>query len=454
MQVVVTGGTGFIGRSLVERLVRSGHQVTVLTRDVNRAARRLPAKCACRTWNPDTDLDHAMLRGVDAIVHLAGEGVADGRWTAQRKAEILESRTRGTECLLRALSRLPAGERPRTFVSASAVGWYGDRGEERLDETSEPGGGFLADVCRAWEARTLAVQSLGIRTVTLRIGLVLGRGGGALRAMLTPFRLGLGGRLGSGRQWMSWIHIDDVVGLLQFALADDRVSGPVNGVAPRPVRNGAFTRTLGRVLQRPTIFPIPALALRLVLGEMAGMRLASQRIRPRAAEDLGYSFRFPTPRKALEDLCQDYSHELVAEQWLARSPERIFPFFSDPANLERITPDFLHFQVLGTSRARIGTGTQINYALRLHGIPLRWQSRIEDWTPNRKFVDVQISGPYHTWHHTHEFEAADGGTLIRDRVRYELPLGALGDLIAGGFVRRDLDAVFDYRREKIRELLQ
>jgi uncharacterized protein len=168
---------------------------------------------------------------------------------------------------------------------------------------------------------------------------------------------------------------------------------------------------------------------------------------------LGYSFQFPTLRSALDDLCADPSHELLVEQRLARLPEQVFPFFSDPKNLERITPDFLRFKVLGTTTDQIGDGTLINYALRLHGIPLRWQSRIEAWVPNRLFVDAQTRGPYALWHHTHEFEPDDGGTIVRDRVRYRLPFGALGDLVAGSMVRRDLEAVFDFGRQRIQELI-
>jgi uncharacterized protein (TIGR01777 family) len=453
MKIVVTGATGFVGTPLVRDLLAAGHAVTALTRDAARATRRLPARCRVLTWDAPGPLHPSALRGTDAIVHLAGEGIADARWTASRKRALRNSRIDTSAALVHALGQLGTDERPRVLVSASAIGWYGDRGDELLDERSAPGKGFLAEVCRDWEQAVFAAQALGVRTVAVRIGVVLGRDGGALAPLLPLFRLGLGGRVGSGRQWFSWIHLHDLVGLLRFVLENPDAAGPINGVAPEPVMNATFTTELAGALRRPALFPVPAAALRVAFGEMSAVLLASQRVQPQAARQLGFTFRYPTVRGALEDLCADLSHELTVEQRLARPPEEVFPFFSDPANLERITPPFLGFRVRGTSTAQIGNGTLIDYALRLHGIPLRWQSRIESWAPPRVFVDTQTRGPYALWHHTHEFEEDAGGTIIRDRVRYRLPFGALGDWIGSGLVRRDLAAIFDFRRQRIQELL-
>jgi ligand-binding SRPBCC domain-containing protein len=253
---------------------------------------------------------------------------------------------------------------------------------------------------------------------------------------------------------MSWIHLDDLVGLMMHVLEDDAATGPINGVAPEPVTNRRFTRELSRALRRPAIVPVPALALRIGLGEMSAVLLASQRVRPVVLETIGYTFRFPRLRDALAQICGDLSEELEREQWLPRPPEEVFPFFADPRNLEKITPEFLHFLVLATTAPEVEEGTLIDYRLRLRGFPIRWQSRIEDWSPMRRFVDRQVKGPYTLWHHTHEFEPYDGGTIVRDRVRYAVPLGSLGQLLAGRFVAADLERIFDHRSERMRDIFR
>jgi len=453
MKFVVTGATGFVGTPLVRALVSAGHAVTALTRDVARAARRLPARCQVRQWDAAGTLDPNALEGAAAVIHLAGEGIADARWTSARKRAIYDSRVHSSVALVRALGQVEASRRPGVLVSASAIGWYGDRGDSELDEHSAAGEGFLADVCRDWEQAVVQAQPLDVRTVAVRIGVVLGKEGGVLKTLLPVFRLGLGGRVGRGDQWMSWIHVQDLVRLLRFVVEDPRAVGPINAVALEPVTNAAFTAELAHTLHRPALLPVPTLVLRVALGEMSTILLASQRVQPRTAQELGFAFEFPTLRGALDDLCADPSHELVAEQRFSRPPDQVFRFFADPANLEKLTPTFLHFRVLGATTPELREGTLIDYALRLHGIPVRWQSRIEAWNPDRVFVDRQTRGPYSLWHHTHEFEAVEGGTVVRDRVRYQLPFGALGELLAGWLVQRDLQAIFDYRRARMAQLL-
>jgi hypothetical protein len=235
------------------------------------------------------------LREADVIIHLAGEPVAQ-RWTAEAKRRILESRVVGTRSLVEALAALP--RRPEALICASAIGYYGSRGDEILTESSAPGSGFLPEVCVAWEREAQAAEAFGIRVVRVRTGLVLGAGGGALPRMLPPFRMGVGGRLGSGRQWMSWIHLEDLTALLLFAV-ENRFQGPLNAVAPHPVTNADFTRELARALRRPALFPVPEFALRLLFGEMADVLLDSQRVAPAAAEAAGFRFRFPQLPPAL-----------------------------------------------------------------------------------------------------------------------------------------------------------
>lgn len=294
--VLVTGSTGLIGSALVPFLTAGGHRVVRLVRS--------PAPAGPDTvyWDPARGvLDPAALEGVDAVVHLAGENLAGRRWSADQKARIRDSRVAGTRLLCETLGRLDRP--PSVLVAASAVGYYGDGGDEWLDETAGAGTGFLADVCRAWEAATADADQAGVRVVRLRLGVVLSPAGGALRPMLVPFRLGLGGRIGGGGQFLSWVALDDVVGAIYHALAMPTVRGAVNAVTPDPVTNREFTRTLGRVLGRPTVFPVPAFAARLAFGEMADeLLLASTRVRPDVLTETGYRFLFPGLEPALRHL--------------------------------------------------------------------------------------------------------------------------------------------------------
>jgi uncharacterized protein (TIGR01777 family) len=295
MHIVVTGASGLIGSALLPRLSADGHRVTRLVR-----SQPAPGEAAIR-WDPEAgSLDAKSLEGIDAAVHLAGENIA-ARWTAEKKRRIRDSRVNGTRLLSDTLARL---ERPpQALVCASAIGYYGDRGDELLSEESPPGRGFLAEVCQAWEAAADAARHKGIRVVHLRFGVVLSPAGGALAKMLPPFRLGLGGPLGSGRQYMSWIAIDDAVGAIQHALATEALQGPANAAAPNPVRNREFTRALARVLRRPALVPMPAFAARLLFGEMADeLLLASARVQPAKLLATGYTFRYPELEGALRHL--------------------------------------------------------------------------------------------------------------------------------------------------------
>lgn len=284
--LAITGASGFVGKALAARLSASGHRVLRFVR------RPEPGATDVILWDPATGvIDRAAASSLDAVVHLAGENVAGGRWSAARKRAIRDSRGPTTERLCRALAQLP---KPPVLVSASGTGIYGDRGDEVLDEHSVRGQGFLADVAAEWEAGTEPLQRAGARVCVLRIGMVLGHGGGALEKMLPPFRLFLGGRLGSGRQWTSWIALDDLCAAIAFLLADERARGTFLGVAPNPVTNREFTAALAKQLARPAILPAPAFALRLLLGEMAeALLLSSQRAVPRRLLELGFRFAHP-----------------------------------------------------------------------------------------------------------------------------------------------------------------
>ncbi|HEV2175715.1 MAG TPA: TIGR01777 family oxidoreductase [Terriglobia bacterium] len=293
MKILVSGSSGLIGSALVPFLTTGGHAVVRLVRaGRSAAAEGIP-------WDPSTGaIDAAKLEGFDAVVHLAGESIAAARWTPEQKVRIHESRVKGTRLLAETLARL--ARPPRALVCASAVGYYGNRGGELLNEASAPGSDFLAQVCRDWEAAAEPATRRGIRVVNLRFGMVLSSAGGGLAKMLTPFRLGVGGIIGSGRQYVSWIALDDVVGAIHHALSTDALRGPVNAVGPTPVTNREFTKALGRVLSRPTIFPVPAFAARATFGEMAdALLLASQRVEPARLLAGGYQFQFPELEGAL-----------------------------------------------------------------------------------------------------------------------------------------------------------
>lgn len=277
MNIVITGGSGFVGKALTKRLNAAGHNVTAIS------LRTVPKR--------------DQFEGCEAVIHLAGEPVAQ-RWTAGARQRIYRSRVDVTRGLVDILGVHP----PSVLVSASAVGYYGDRGDEILTETSPPARDFLGQVATAWEKEAMAAEKYRIRVVCPRIGVVLGRRGGALAQMLLPFRLGLGGRLGSGRQWMSWIHIEDLAALIEFAIGNPQIRGPLNAVAPFPVINREFTHQLGRALNRPAFLPVPAIALRAVFGDMSQVLLGSQRAMPVAAMRAGFQFQFPTLGEALRQI--------------------------------------------------------------------------------------------------------------------------------------------------------
>jgi uncharacterized protein (TIGR01777 family) len=295
--VLVSGATGLVGRRLVPKLVGRFETVRVLSRSA-RSGAATPG-IESRSWD-GIDPGPAAVVGIEAVVHLAGEPIFGGAPTKARLARVRESRVASTHRLVERIAALPEGARPRTFVCASAVGYYGDRGEERLDESSSAGSGTLAEICRDWEAEASRAEALvGVRVVRLRIGVVLAREGGALSLMKIPFSLGVGGRLGSGRQFFPWIHIDDLVGAIVFALEQESLRGPVNAVAPSPVRNVELTQTLGRVLGRPTVLPVPGFALRAALGPLADELLGSRCVVPRRLEEAGFAFRHPALEEAL-----------------------------------------------------------------------------------------------------------------------------------------------------------
>ncbi len=295
MKILITGASGLIGKALKESFTAKGYEMLLATRSE-------PKKPSQIQWNADTgfrDEDLERLEGLDAVIHLAGEGIAGLRWTDEKKNAIRDSRVFGTRSIIETFDKLKG--KPKTFISGSAIGFYGDRGDDEMTEVSPAGKTFLAEVCKEWEAESRRAEDLGIRTVLLRTGIVLSKDGGALATMLTPFKLGVGGVIGDGKQWMSWISLDDVVGIINYVLENENVRGAVNVVAPNPVTNEQFTKSLGSVLYRPTFLPLPEFAVHMVFGEMGdALLIDSTRVIPKRLTDAGYAFKFEELKPALQ----------------------------------------------------------------------------------------------------------------------------------------------------------
>lgn len=457
MKILITGGTGLVGQELGQALVKAGHQVVTISRNASKAELHLsyPAEVVEGDLSAGP-LKDGVLTPVDSVIHLMGEGVADGRWSDKRKDQIMQSRRQGTKNLWESLR----GQKIKSLVSASAIGIYGERGDEELTELSARGPGFLADVCDEWEKAVHSPDIAGfesVRKVSLRIGVVLSAKGGALAKLIPIYQGGVGGVIASGKAWMSWIHLQDLVRLLIWSVENESVNGILNATAPEPVTNRQFTEALVSALDASMGPPVPAFALKVLYGEMSEVVLASQKVRPARAKDLGFQFQWPEITAAMNDICQHHrgGHQvLFAEQYLPITKEQAFPFFSAAKNLERITPPLLNFNVKAMSTPEIGAGTLIDYRLKIHGVPTGWRTLIQDWNPPYEFVDTQLKGPYKFWHHRHLFEDLGPGVLMKDIVRYKVPLGILGQAVAGSFVRGDVQKIFAYRRTYLHDLVR
>lgn len=448
MKFLITGATGLLGRELGIKLVRLGHEVHVITRQGEASRQQLPFPC--RIFQGDLSRDAMELTELyDGVFHLMGEPVAEGRWSAEKKQRLVDSRVVATRNLRQSLRQAP-----RVLVSASAIGFYGHRENQELDEQSPVGSGFLAELCENWEKEVFAFPR-GTRSVALRIGIVLADQGGALAQMIPLFQKSLGAPLSSGQQWMSWIHLRDVVEMFWWSFQNSQVQGVLNAVAPNPVRNHDFTQSLAQALGTYSIPSVPGLVLKTLYGEMSSVVLASQKILARKTLELGFQFQFSDLDSALKDVCalwRDGHGVLKVSQFFSRTPAEIFPFFSEARNLQKITPDQLHFQILSVNPEPLQSGTLIDYRLRIRGVPVYWRTRIENWHPPHQFVDTQLKGPYVSWHHTHQFEEIPGGTLMTDVVRYKVPVGLVGRWVAGAFVRSDVEKIFAFRRQSCHTL--
>lgn len=454
MKILISGATGLVGTRLLEVLTLKGFDdIRILTRDKISAKNSIPFPVDFFEWNPDKNfLEIGALENVDVVIHLAGENVADGRWNESKKKRIIDSRQLSSELLINEIKKLPRS--PKKFISSSAVGIYGDTGDKIITTESPLGTDFLAEVCKTWESTILSHGIDGMNAHCIRTGVVLSANGGALQKMLPAFLAGVAGKLGNGNQYMSWIHIDDLVNQFIFLVENNGSSHVYNGTAPTPLTNYEFTKILGSAIKRPTIFPVPSLALKTLFGEMSDILLKGQRVVPNDFLNEGFNFKFGNLRDALEDIFKFSSKgETVLEtyQWINKPVISVFKFFSNENNLEQITPPYLKFKVLGKDTESIRQGTLIFYKLKVHGIPLTWKSKISSFTEDKSFTDEQLSGPYAKWVHQHDFIPYKQGTLIVDKVIYKVPMGILGKLAAGYFVNKDIQNIFKYRSTVIKK---
>jgi uncharacterized protein (TIGR01777 family) len=476
MRVFITGATGFVGRALLLRLCRDGHQPVAWVRSLQRGRNLLGKACQLVEAPADPAARALALKGAlsgcEAVIHLAGENVLKGRWSARRKAQLIQSRIQTTDELVEAIKQQPTP--PKVMVAASAVGYYGDHAQAEVTEATPAGSGFLADLCVRWEAAARAVEGTGVRLVQPRIGVVLGHEGGMLATLLPLFMAGLGGPVGSGRQVLPWIHLHDLVDMVCTSLTAESWRGPFNAVSPQPVDNHAFTQAMATALGKPAKLPVPAWALRLLLGEAAEVALSSCRAMPQQALAWGFAHRYPSLDQALSGLLDPKVVQIgcmtpqgpqpVGEAYTERRPPRylleahtdlkqdraqVFEFFCRAENLGLMTPADMAMQIVGAPPDQVEVGTNIRYTLRLGPLPLRWRTRIAKWQVPALFVDAQEQGPYAAWWHEHRFTDLEAGTHMEDRVFYAIPASLIGRLVHALFIKQQLQRIFWYRASAI-----
>ncbi len=455
--ILLVGGTGFIGNELGEKLVQAGYSLHVLSRrDKTDLYLSFPAHIFY--WDESQAIPPEALKNVTTIINLAGESIAAGRWTEAKKKRILSSRLSVCKAIDSALSSM---ENPPLLIQASAVGFYGDQAQNQVDEESPAGEGFLAETCVQWEKATLKMKGAQ-RKVILRIGMVLGTTGGALPELIDIYALGVGAVLGSGNQYMSWIHIDDLCRFIIYAAENQEISGVYNMTAPQAVTNRDFHRAMSQHFFTVPKIKVPSLVLKTFLGKKSELLLIGQKVIPKRTQESGFTFQYLDIDKAMSSLlgAEKFRNCLILhkKQWLPIDIKTTWEFFSSEKNLEKITPPWLNFKVLRVKNAEkedaktLSEGSEIDYALKVHGLPMKWRSKIVNFTPEKSFRDLQLKGPYKVWDHTHNFRSLGGGTLIEDIVRYRLPFGVAGN-IGLPLVKKDVGNIFQFRRETILGLL-
>ncbi|MCB0392366.1 MAG: TIGR01777 family oxidoreductase [Bdellovibrionales bacterium] len=451
MKIVVTGATGFLGESLSLMLLQAGHEVRILSRNTAKARTTLGLPVRYFAWKNFYEFPPVeAFEGADVIVHLMGESVADKRWTPEVKEEIYNSRIVSTANIIKLITKHNISL--RAFIGGSAVGYYGNRNDEKLTESSKSGEDFLAKVCVDWENEVNKLPP-AVRKVALRTGLVLGRGQGLMEKLEFPASFNLLGTIGNGQHYMSWIHVDDWVRAAFETITNEKLSGAFNLCAPEPKTNSELTNEFLSTINKWQGPPLPEFVVKIRFGEMSKALVASQRAYPQRLLEEGFKFLYPNLKMAFNNIYSLPINEkvFIQRQWFKSDKENVFRFFSDAHNLEKITPPFLNFKIKNLSNSKIQEGALIDYELKLHGLPIKWQTKILNWNPPHQFIDDQLKGPYARWYHQHSFEELCGGTLMEDKIYYKLPMAPLGQLIAGSFVLKDIKKIFSYRKKYLEE---
>ncbi len=455
MKVLMTGGTGLIGSELGLELTKAGHELVILTRNPTNSYKKCPFPHTALKWDSLFDSSIPEVSGVEGIINLAGLGIADQRWSASYKKNLTDSRVKSSN---QVKSFAMKNQESLKFVlSASAIGYYPKNSPIDFKEDAEAGLDFMAQLCKKWEAPIIELsQNSSVRCVIPRIGIVLTPQGGALSKMIPPLNSGLGGPLGSGSQMMSWIHQYDLIRLLIHLIKDQNCKGIYNAVSSQPKTNKDFTRALGQILQKPTLLPAPAFAIKLALGEMSTLVLDGQKISNQKVLTSGFKFEFDNLDLALESLLGDLSKlktQKIYKQWIPKPLDQVWSFFSDPKNLGKLTPPSSHFTHVSQTPGDMKVGTEIIHKIYLFSfLPVIWKSRITKWSPQTHFADNQIKGPFAHWEHTHSFESLNGGTLIIDHLVFKAPLGYPGYHLGRFKIESDLKQVFDFRVQKLHKM--
>jgi uncharacterized protein len=446
MKVLMTGATGLVGKEVGKGLIKAGHEIYVVTRDRKKAQLELPFPCQFIEGDLNQDaIRDERINEIEAVIHLAGESVA-GYWTNNKKKKIYNSRVVGTQNLV---ATFQGKMNLKIWIGASAIGLYGNCGDSVLTEESARGNNFLSQVVVDWEKALPPSFAANLRTVILRIGVVLSEKGGALPQMIEPLIRGVGSPVGGGDQYMSWISLSDLSELILWSLNHQSLNGIFNAVADEPIQQKDLAKQVTSAVQKWMLPNVPGAIFKTILGEMSSLLLDSQRVSNAKIKEAGFKFKHSNIMNWLKENGSHWLNGeelLVAEQYLPYSRDQVFAFFMNAYNLEKITPPTLNFKIEKISTEKIGQGTLIDYKLKIHGVPASWQTLIDEWDPDHRFVDTQLKGPYSLWHHTHLFSDLGKGTLMVDRVRYRLPLGFLGWAVAGAFVKSDVAKIFAYRR--------